>query len=117
MRLNDSYTTDQHFNLQSIDFMLPKRNTLPILSLPLTVVIFFISIFLNIFGGGSRQYYPEKSNTGDLYKNRIQRMEQFFFNARKNNMTNSLDYGSMLAADIADRAMSHLRRTHSATVP
>jgi len=39
-------------------------------------------------------------------------MAEYFFNARKNVATNKMDYASMLAADIADRALSNMRSLH-----
>jgi hypothetical protein len=83
------------------------------LSLPFMLAMLFIGFSIAELTG-HRQYSPGNVISKDAADmddgNDAIGMEQYFFNARKNISTNKMDYQSMLAADMADRAM---RRTHS----
>lgn len=91
-----------------------RKNSFAFASLSIAGVALFMGLLLSVFSS-HRQYYPigvsnkeDKDNDGGAIG-----MEKFFFNARKNITTNKMDLPSMLAADIADRAMLHARNTRS----
>lgn len=92
-----------------------SKNSLPFLSLKFGAVALMAGLFITVFTNNHRQY----SAGGIIVKedkdkdNDARGMMEFFFNARKNNKTNKMDYQSMIAASIADRAMSKASRMHS----
>ena len=94
------------------------KNSFSFASLSIAIVALFMGILISVFPS-HRQYYPmgvstSQDNDGDIGD--AKSMIQYFFNARRNITTNKMDYPSMLAADIADRAMTNARRnTHGTT--
>jgi len=94
-----------------------RKNSLAFATLSIAFLALLMGILISVFPS-HRQYFPigisnKEGNDGDIGD--AKGMDLFFFNARKNITTNKMDYPSMLAADIADRAMNNTRRTHSAT--
>lgn len=91
------------------------KNSLLFTSLTVAVAAISIGLFVSLFPV-HRQYFPMgiSEKDGDKDAGALGE-EQFFFNARKNIHTNAMDYPAMLAASIADRAMSKTHNTHSAT--
>ena len=76
----------------------------------------FMGILISLFPS-HREYAPVAALSQDKDEDAGANDEAtFFFNARKDISTNTMNYQSMLAADIADRAMSNSRNTHSASV-
>ena len=96
-------------------FFLPGPSFGTILSLAFIFICMGLSIFLF---QSHREYFPVSNSQKDKDADNdadAGGAARFFFNARKNITTNALDYPSMLAAGIADRAMNYARRAHSAS--
>lgn len=96
------------------------KNSLPFISLKFGAVAVAAGLLFSLFTNNHRQYsagnIPAKDEK-EKYSD-AQGMIEYFFNARKNITTNAIDYKSMFAASIADRAMANARRSHaSTTVP
>lgn len=91
------------------------KNSFTFAGLGLAGVAIFAGLLISVFPS-HRQYFPAKVSDSDNDMG-AKGMEQFFFTARRDINTNAMDYKSMLAADIADRAMTNVRRTHAVTVP
>lgn len=92
------------------------QNSLSFVGLSLAVTGVVAGLFFVLFPA-HRQYSPGISITknegdGDDDKDALG-MAQYFFAARKNIHTNSMDYADMIASDIADRAMNKKPRTHA----
>jgi len=95
-----------------------RKNSFSFVSLGIAVVAICMGLFITLFSS-HREYYPVSlsAKDNDADKDAGSKGEaQFFFNARKNINTNSMDYASMLAADMAVRAMDNSRNTHSSKV-
>jgi hypothetical protein len=88
------------------------KNALSIASLPFAVAAVFIGVSVTEFTN-HRQYAPVAVIDNDKKDADAKGMTQFFFNARKDISTNSMNYSSMLAADLADKAMSKTPKKHS----
>ena len=92
-----------------------RKNSFSLASLSIGVVAIFTGLLISLIPS-HREYFPAGISIKNADDNDRDAggMEQFFFNARKNIKTNAMDYPSMLAASIADRAMNTMRRGHSA---
>ncbi len=95
-----------------------SRNSLSLLSLKFGAIAIAAGLLFTVFTKNHREYSAgniinkEQDNDKD---NDALEMQKYFFNVRKNPFTNQLDYQSMLAAAIADRAMSIPSKTHAAS--
>jgi len=89
-----------------------NKKSLPFISL-ITAAIF--AGVLIIASANHRQYSSgivTMKESDDENDNGVLGMAQYFFTARKNVTTNTMDYPSMLAADIADRGMLNTHNMH-----
>ena len=83
--------------------------------LPLLLALFFIG--LSISGNLNRRQYTSekviKKDDDGRQDAGSEGMRKFFFNARKNPLTNKMDYPAMLASYKADLAMRNVKRTYN----
>src|SRR5580700_860775 len=92
-----------------------KNSLFPVIS-GLTLTLAAFALFIP----AKRQYSPTKHSLAGAGEQEEKDagalgMAQYFFNIRRDNHTNTMNYQAMLAADIADRQMSMAsRNTHSA---
>lgn len=92
-----------------------SKNSFSFVSLGVAIVAISMGLFISLLPS-HREYFPIGIATGEGDKDADAiGMEQFFFAARRNINTNSMDYSSMLAADMADRAIATARKTRSAS--
>ncbi len=99
------------------DFLRVSKNSFSLLALKPALLTLLFSLLITLFTTRHKQY---TSNNVQNIKNNInggfsslKGREQFFFNARKNPYTNKMDYKSMLAADLADKAMVNHQKSHA----
>jgi len=93
-----------------------SKNSLSFVSLSIATGAIFMGLLVSVLPS-HRQYFPTKTADKDEDMS-AKGMQEFFFNARKDNNTNRMDYVSMQSAAIADRALANVRGTHApSTVP
>jgi Secretion system C-terminal sorting domain len=94
-----------------------NKNSVFFTAFKLAVPMAFMGLVFSVFTGNHREYssgIPSTKEEKDIDKG-AGGMGEYFFTARKNITTNAMDYNSMLAADIADKAISKQRNTHAGT--
>lgn len=95
-----------------------RKNSFTFVSLGVAVVAICLGLLISLFPV-HREYYPvgvSAKDHDDDHDAGAKGEEDFFFNARKNITTQTMDYQAMLATDIAVRAEANARNTHSAMV-